>query len=105
MTESTQLLPEILRLSQAMRTEGSRADWEKVRELEQSRRALIADCFPLPEEYDSPRAGDQIREIIDLSREVIEMAEQERLATSEAIGNLNKGRHASQAYLQAGKNR
>jgi len=106
MSESNQLLPEIVRLSQAMRMEGRRADWEKVRELEHRRRGLIATCFPLPaSEHDPQWAGDQIREIIDLSREVIEMAEQERLATSASLGKLNKGRQASQAYHRVGKNR
>ena len=97
--DAAQLLPEILRLSLCMREQAEASMWDQVRQQEAQRQKLIAACFPLDGSIpDKQAAADQIREIIDLDRQIVSMLEETRQEVGGVLSNLNQGRRAIGQY-------
>ena len=98
-----QTLADILVLSQEMKRSAELFEWGRVQAQDEQRQLLIQTCFPLDDALPDPkRAAEQLRQIIDLDRQVMVMASAAREETGDALSRMNRGRAASQAYEQAG---
>ena len=74
-------------------------EWEKVAELESERQRLMGECFSSKATFEKPEiAARYIQEIIDLDKKVIALGEDAQKTLKNALGNLQRGRHAAQAY-------
>jgi len=97
------ILSEILALSQQLRQLAAGSKWDQVQVLEAQRQPLIQACFPLDDALpDAERMAEQLRQIIDLDRQVVAMAGAAREEAGEALNKMGRGRVATQAYAQTG---
>lgn len=98
-----QLLDEILEVTNQMRFQAAAEEWDLLRQSEQRRQRLIADCFPLDDQISDPaRAAEQIQQIIELDRSIMAMAGAARIDLSTTLSKLKQGRQATLAYRQTG---
>jgi len=78
-------------------------EWEKVAELESERQCLIEKCFSSKATFEEPEmAARYIQEIIDLDKKVIAMGVDAQKVLGNALGDLQRGRQATQAYQKVG---
>lgn len=102
-SSNPQTLAEILVLSQEMKCSAELFEWDRVQAQDEQRQRLIQACFPLDGTLPDPeRAMEQLRQIIDLDRQVMAMAGAAREEAGEALGSINQGRLATEAYGQVG---
>lgn len=96
----TQLLRDILEISNAMLALARENDWERVVVLEAERKLVVQRCFELPSrEQDVPEVADAIREILRLNQEVGALGGSWKDRLGAEIHTRNVGRTASAAYL------
>ena len=100
MSERTRQLVEIIGLSKEILVQAREHAWERVAELETSRKALVMRCFQQPAaEQDVPEVAAAIKEILRLNQDVSEIGRQyqEKLVGEIHTGKI--GRAATTAYL------
>ncbi len=78
-------------------------EWEKVVALESERQSLIDKYFSQQVEHDAPQiAVRYIEKILELDKKVIAMGVEAQVALGSALGDLQRGRQATQAYQKIG---
>jgi len=93
------LLQEILDITREMREHALDSAWESVHEKEATRQTLIGRCFPLDQSIVNPNlAADSIKEIIELDRSVMSLAQLAREEMEDSFSRLKLGRQATNAY-------
>jgi len=98
-----QALADILVLSQEMKQSAELFEWGRVQAQEEQRQLLIQTCFPLGDAVpDAETVAEQLRQIIDLDRQVMVMVARGRNEAGSAIDKMNQGRTAIQAYQKTG---
>jgi len=102
--DDTDLLPRILDLSRQMLRRSEAGEWEEAGNLEQQRRGLIQDCFPLTEEVAAdPSTATVLEQIIDIDSKIMELGTKARQDVGAVLGKLQKGRQATNAYRKVGR--
>jgi hypothetical protein len=92
-------LTAILELSRRMLLQAEAGEWEQVMPLEEERRRLIEQAFPLSEELaKSPSTAGILKQIIDCDNRVMELGVQAQGEARGMLTKLQKGRRATQAY-------
>jgi hypothetical protein len=100
---SAKLLPQLLELGKEIYGLAQAGEWDQVRIEEMRRRDLIQACFPLDDSItDRELAFDQLQDIIRLGDEVTRLAVAAREQAAGKVSQLKLGRHATQAYQDAG---
>ena len=75
------------------------ADWEQLEKLEQQKRNLVEQTFPLADvSGDVTSIIQQIQTIADLDRETMQLAAGGRKELSGLLGRITTGRQAIAAY-------
>lgn len=98
-TDRIRQLVEIIGLSKEMLVKARDHDWERVAELEVTRKALVVSCFQRPTaEQDAPEVAAAIKEILRLNQEVSEKGRQYQEGLVGEIHTDNIGRAAKAAY-------
>jgi hypothetical protein len=99
-TVHRQQLDEIIRLSREMLEAAGQPDWDKVAELEASRKQLVMECFrePVPKK-DAAEIAPLIKDILNLDQQVAELVRQCQTALGSEIHTHNRGHAATSAYL------
>ncbi|AKH20268.1 flagellar protein FliT [Sedimenticola thiotaurini] len=93
------MLDRLVQISQEMLALAGQGEWAQVTDLQQQRQQLIEQTFPLdPQVSDSVNAAAQIQCILDLDRQLTEMARTQQKEIGQALGKLNRGRVATRAY-------
>ncbi len=94
----------IVALSEAM-LEAARAEhWDRVTELARRRRSEVERFFTTPvAEHEAAWLSEGIRSVLDLDRELLELVEAGREASSAAVVRLHRGRTAQAAYRRCGE--
>jgi len=99
MTDSHQLLDEILSLTRQLHQHASQAQWDHLSPLEQARTGLIERCFPLDGSITDPaQAATTISEIISLDRQVMDRVRDAQQEIGQQLGKFRQGREATHAY-------
>ncbi|MFC1683952.1 flagellar protein FliT [Pseudomonadota bacterium] len=103
MAEADRLLEQLLDKSKCLRALAEKSEWEAAATLEQERRSLIESCFSPGVTFDAPQlAATKIQEILDLDKQVLDMGAKARKEAGEALGGIQRGHQALQAYQKAG---
>lgn len=99
-SKRTQVLRDIIQISQAMLAMARDNEWERVVLLEGERRQMVRGCFDKPtRDQDAPEVAVAIREILSLNQEVAELGRRCKDQLGADIRAQNMGRSASAAYL------
>ncbi len=94
----------LLELTQAMLAAAEQRDWDRLAGLEAERSRLIAACFgPARPLADTTAMVGCIRQMLDLDRKVIAIAEDGLRVIAGEIADLERGRRAHRAYGDAAK--
>jgi hypothetical protein len=96
----THNLNKIIELSSSMLTVARTGDWEKVQGIEQRRKELFDQTFPLDRDTitDPAAVTKQIQQIADLDKETMALMEDSRKELSGLANKISSGRHAVGAY-------
>jgi hypothetical protein len=102
--QRSQQLKEIVSLSREMLRQAGDNEWERVGELEQTRRELVMTCFgQRTPEQDGPEVAAAIKEILRLNQELTELGKRQREALGAEVHNHKLGSAAQAAYLNCGR--
>ncbi len=90
----------LIDLSGSMLAAAKCGDWEQVQEIEQQRKKILDQTFPLNTDAikDASALADQIHKIADFDKETMRLAEDSRKELSELANKISSGRHAVNAY-------
>lgn len=89
----------LLDLTQAMLAAAEQRDWDRLAGLEAERSRLIAACFdPTRPHSNAATVVGCIRQMLDLDRKVIAIAEDGLRDIAGEIADLERGRRAHRAY-------
>jgi hypothetical protein len=93
-------LNKIIELSSSMLEAARNGDWERVQSLEQQRKSIFDQVFPLDTDSikDVPAVTKQVQEIYDLDKEIMVLASKSHKEFSEVVGKIATGRQAVNAY-------
>jgi len=98
-SDRTRQLVEIIGLSKEMLASACTHDWERVAELEVTRKALVESCFRKPAvSQDVPEVTAAIKIILRLNQDISEAGRQYQETLVGEIHTSNVGRIASAAY-------
>ena len=98
-TGRTQVLRDIIEVSEAMLVMARENEWERVALLEAERRVMVQGCFErATREQDAPEVAAAIREILRLNQEVANLAGTWKDQIGADIRTQNVGRAASAIY-------
>lgn len=93
---------EALGLAEAMLEAANRSEWERLRELEGSRRARIDALMDLREmglrEEESAEIGAHIRRILEIDEKVKELAGRRMEELKDRLEQAKKGKAGAEAY-------
>lgn len=91
---------DILKLSRRMLEDAGKGDWDRTAQLQAQRQQLMNDYFvtPVPE-AEAGVVASGIREMLDIDRKLIEHSKQAMNGLSSDLKKINKGKHASRAYV------
>jgi len=90
---------ELLRLTEALRTQLERGEWGRAAELELDRRRIVERVFEVaPAAAELPLLTATLREVVRINDELIGLAEHRRRAVARELDLLAVGREASRAY-------
>jgi hypothetical protein len=93
------MIEQILAVSREMVTLAERGEWERVEVLQQERQQLIKDVFPLDaSRIDQDFASETIQAILDLDKQLLQLALAQQKEIGTVLGKLNQGRQATKAY-------
>ncbi len=92
-------LDKITQLSNSMLTSARASDWEQLEQLEQQKRDLVEQVFPLKGTLgDTTPIIQQIQKIADLDKETMRLAAKGRKELSDLLSKMSTGRQAVAAY-------
>jgi hypothetical protein len=98
-SQRSQQLNDIIDLSREMLFRARENAWQRVGELEEQRRSLVALCFRhTTVEQDAPEVAASIREILRLNQEVTELGKKHQQTLGADIQTNKVGRSAQAAY-------
>jgi hypothetical protein len=93
------MMEQILTVSQDMLALADKGEWERVEVLQRERQQLISDAFPLDaSRVDQDSAAETIQAILDLDKQLLELASAQQKEIGAVLGKLNQGRQATKAY-------
>lgn len=93
------MLGHLLGLSQQMLSLARQGEWENVNEIQAERQRIIEKEFPLsPGPTEAGDVAREIQAILDLDRELLELAGTQQKEIGQTLGKLNQGRAATRAY-------
>lgn len=96
-------LEKITELSSSMLELANAGEWEQVQELEQQKRELIEQTFPLDDAAkDAAAVIGYIQKIAELDKETVQLAASGRKELSGLLGKITAGRQAVTAYRNVG---
>jgi hypothetical protein len=93
-------LNEIIELSSSMLATAREGDWEQVQEIEQKRKKLFEQTFPLDKDSitDAAALTRQIQRIADLDKQTMALMADSRKELSGLVKEIATGRQAVNAY-------
>ncbi len=93
-------LNKIIELSGSMLEAASDGDWEQVQALEQQRKKIFDQTFPLDTDSleDVAAATKLVQKIYDLDKEIMALASNSHKELSEIVAKITTGRQAVSAY-------
>ena len=93
-------LDNIVELSSSMLAVARTGDWERVQEIEQQRKQLFDQAFPLDIDSISDPAAvtRRVQKIADLDKETMDLMEESRKELSGLANKISSGRQAVGAY-------
>jgi len=98
-SQRDQQLKDITDLSREMLLRAQENAWERVGELEEQRRSLVALCFQhKTAEQDATEVAALIREILGLNQEITELSKKHQQELAADIHTNRVGRSAQAAY-------
>lgn len=98
-TRRTQVLRDIIEVSEAMLVMARENEWERVALLEAERRVMVQGCFErTSREQDAPEVAVAIKEILRLNQEVADLAGSWKDQVGADIRTQNVGRTAAAIY-------
>ncbi|WP_428603349.1 flagellar protein FliT [Sedimenticola sp.] len=93
------MLDQIVLLSQKMLSLAQQGEWDQLTALQQLRDDQIENCFPLdPHGLDERQVSEQIRTILALDKQILQLAGDQQMEIRETLGKLSQGRVATKAY-------
>jgi hypothetical protein len=103
------MLGQIITLSEQMLSLARQGEWERLTERQVERQQMIEQVFPLdlgamaagPVGADG--AARQIREILDLDKQLMRLARAQQQEIGQTLGKLNQGRVATRAYQETSR--
>ena len=96
-------LEQLVKQSRRMHELAVDGEWEQVVALESERQNQMDKFFSSQVTYDDPKlAARYIQEIIDLDKKIIAMGVDAQKILGNALGDLQRGRQATQAYQKVG---
>lgn len=93
-----ELLAEALQVTQDMAALGDAGDWDAVVDIEPRRRILLEQAFADKVPADEQTVG-RINEILSLDKELMRLGELARGQIAGELGQMQKGRKGTRAYL------
>ena len=97
-------LEKIIELSNSMLESARAGEWEQLGQLEQQKRELVEQTFPLDDvAKDAAAIIGYIQKIADLDKETMQLAANGRKEFSDLLGKITSGRQAVTAYQNVGE--
>ncbi|MCW8944696.1 MAG: flagellar protein FliT [Sedimenticola sp.] len=93
------MIKQLLIISQEMLVLAGKDEWEQVGSLQKERLQLMEKIFPLDvENMNQSETAEQIQSILDLDKQLMDLAAAQQKEIGAAIGKFNQGRQATKAY-------